>query len=286
MNIKEAYDQLRFSLDKIYPEKESMLITGMLMEKITGLTEMDMRKNASKALTNPQIIRFQTWQSELTNHRPIQYVLNEAWFWKYPFKVDERVLIPRPETEELVEWVIKDEKGAHPNPCILDIGTGSGCIPITLSLELPNARVHTCDISEGAIALATENASSLGANISFHHLDFLDNASWGQLPRPDIIISNPPYIPKAESHQMDPHVVKFEPGIALFVPDNDAVVFYAAIAGFAMQNVKPGARIYVEIHENLAGQVREAFETAGLVDIQTRKDLQGKDRMIKALCPK
>ncbi|MBZ5857227.1 peptide chain release factor N(5)-glutamine methyltransferase [Flavihumibacter profundi] len=281
MTIAEKFHFLQGKLVADYGEREAFIIANMVMEKITG-----MRNNESlgSSLQAEQEIRINQFLNQLLDHRPVQYVLNEAWFQGMKFFVDERVLIPRPETEELVEWIVKEEKG-HPAITVLDIGSGSGCIPISLAKKLPMATIHSCDISEGALEVAALNAKALGTNIHWHHIDFLQEQDRASLPRPNIIVSNPPYIPQSGRNEMDQHVVKYEPGIALFVPDENALVFYAAIAKFATGYAAPGARLYVEIHENLGEQVRQCFSKAGLTRIETRKDMQDKERMIRAIKP-
>jgi release factor glutamine methyltransferase len=192
--------------------------------------------------------------------------------------VDENVLIPRPETEELVEWVLE----SSPLSPILDVGTGSGCIPIALAKRLPSAQIHTCDISPKALEVARRNADSQNTSINFHHLDFLNPESWNDLPPITCLVSNPPYIPLNEKTQMATHVTEFEPGQALFVPDNDALLFYRALSRFAARQMPAGSQLFVEIHEEMGEQVPNLFRSAGLSDVTLRKDLQGNDRMVKA----
>jgi len=226
--------------------------------------------------------------------------------------VDENVLIPRPETEELVEWVAETLSSATtPNPAtgsgptpspapytppfipspnlparaapiLLDVGTGSGCIAIALARLLPFANVHACDISPQALAVARRNASTQNAPLTFHEANFLDSAAWSALPPVTCLVSNPPYIPLREKAAMAPHVIGFEPDKALFVPDDDALVFYRALSDFAQSRLTAGARIFVEIHEEMGQPVLALFRSAGFQDILLRQDLQGKDRMIKA----
>jgi release factor glutamine methyltransferase len=211
--------------------------------------------------------------------------LQEAWFQEMPFYVDERVLIPRPETEELVEWIVNDHKKLSQPFTLLDIGSGSGCIPISLAKKLPRSIVHSCDISIGALEVSRKNAIALEADVQWHLADFLNRSQWDCLPSAEVIVSNPPYIPQNGKSGMDKHVVEFEPAIALFVPDNNPLVFYEAIAAFANINARAGAEIYVEIHENLAPEVVAVFAAASLTEIVVRQDMQGKERMIRAVRP-
>lgn len=268
-------------LSPIYGHSEASAMAGMLLEKITGLSMLATRHVRGEILSPHQQLQLEEYLQQLLNYRPIQYVLNEAWFQNMPFFVDERVLIPRPETEELVEWVVQKEKNQE-GITLLDIGSGSGCIPISLAKKLPKASIHSCDISPDALTVAQKNAATLHALVQWHQLDFLNLNNWHLLPAPDIIVSNPPYIPISGAKEMSKHVVDYEPGIALFVPDNNALLFYQAIADFCVHRGQPGARIYVEIHKDLAKNVCDCFKEAGLTAIEVRRDMQGLERMVKA----
>jgi release factor glutamine methyltransferase len=217
----------------------------------------------------------------LLNHEPLQYVIGEAWFCNLKFRVDKNVLIPRPETEELVEWVISNCKFPVKELRILDIGTGSGCIAITLKRRIRKAHVTAIDNSEQALALAKKNAATLGAGINFAHLDFLDPAARSSLEKFDLIISNPPYIPDSDREKMDKNVKDHEPWNALFVSDEDPLSFYKAIAAFASGHLLPGGQVFVETHYEYAQKTVLLFEQKGF-DTETRKDMQGNERMVKA----
>ncbi len=281
MTTAEKFRSLQLSLTPDYGEREAFIITNMALEKITGK-----RNNESNdlLLSMDEEIMANHFLAQLLNHRPIQYVLNEAWFQNMKFYVDENVLIPRPETEELVEWIVKDQKNKAAFT-ILDIGSGSGCIPVSLAKKLPQAAIHSCDISAEALLVAQKNAYEMNAAVSWHHTDFLQEKNWTTLPIPDVIVSNPPYIPQIGRLQMDPHVVDYEPAVALFVPDENALVFYTAIAKYAMQYCAATTSIYVEIHEELADAVRAVFVKAGLTNIEIRNDMQDRERMVKAIRP-
>jgi release factor glutamine methyltransferase len=190
-------------------------------------------------------------------------------------------LIPRPETEELVDWVIANCRFPIDTLSILDIGTGSGCIPITLKRRLRKARVTAIDISEGALTVARKNAAKLGAEVNFLQVDILDPDASASLEPADIIISNPPYIPENNKASMDPNVLDFEPHTALFVPDNDALLFYKAIVKFAHTKLNPGGLLFFEIHEDLGQAVISLLESEGFT-ATLKKDMQGKDRMVMA----
>jgi release factor glutamine methyltransferase len=280
MNFAEKFQYLLQRLIPDYGVAEGKIITNMVLENISRQRS---NENLQTTVEPEAEIKINQFLAQLLNHRPVQYVLNEAWFQNMKFYVDENVLIPRPETEELIEWIAAEEKG-HAET-ILDIGSGSGCIPISLAKKLPRAILHSCDISEEALLVAQKNARDLNAGINWHHIDFLQSQHWHQLPVPDIIVSNPPYIPQIGAMQMDPHVVDYEPAIALFVPNENALVFYAAIAKFAQLHTKTGSRIFVEIHEDLADAVTTCFEKGGLLNIEVNQDMQGKDRMVRAVRP-
>ena len=207
------------------------------------------------------------------------------------FYVDKNVLIPRPETEELVDWVLKEvgslpagQAGRGPGVNkVFDIGTGSGCIAIALKKHLPTeTKVLACDTNEQILAIARKNAEVAEVSIDFTVLDFLDKKQRTQLPQFDIIISNPPYVPLKDKDTMKENVVNYEPHNALFVPNNDPLVFYTAIADFAKEKLNEGGTIYVELHENLGNRVVELFRSKGFPITELKIDMQGKDRMLKA----
>ncbi|HTL10787.1 MAG TPA: peptide chain release factor N(5)-glutamine methyltransferase, partial [Chitinophagaceae bacterium] len=220
--------------------------------------------------------------ARLLNHQPVQYVLNEAWFYRLKLFVDEQVLIPRPETEELVDWVLKDPRTKSNYISALDIGTGSGCIALALKKNAPWLSVHACDVGAGAIQVAGKNALAVGADVHFHLMDILQPAQWSTLPVVDIIISNPPYIPLHNKAAMANNVLTYEPSLALFVPDEDPLQFYKAIASFALAHLSATGKLYFEIHEDMGMTVTTLLRDQGFTQLLLRKDLQGKDRMIAA----
>ena len=306
MTLHEAQQQLITSLHDLYDNREAANIADWVMEHITGMRKIDRIMHKQSPLQPEQLTQMQQYTQELLTHKPVQYVLHEAWFYGLRFYVDESVLIPRPETEELVEWVLaevrsmkyevgntkpevgdqKKEDSSYILPptsylSILDIGTGSGCIPVSLKKKLPQAEVYACDVSEQALAVASKNATTLQTPVQFLHADFLNTSTWPGLPAVDIIVSNPPYIPNHNQSSMLQNVLAYEPHLALFVPNEDPLVFYEAIARFAKEKLRPGGSIFVEIHEDLGEQTKRVFELNGFVAF-IKKDFQGKDRMIKA----
>lgn len=281
MTIRDATFHLLNHLKTLYAEGEASQLTDMVMEYVTGSgkTERMLYKNAS--ITDKEEAQIIQFTERLLKHEPVQYILQEAWFGKHKLFVDNHVLIPRPETEELVEWIIQNTGSGSNGIKVLDIGTGSGCIPISLKKRIPGAEVWALDISEGALAVAIRNAEKTGAVIQFLQLDILDTAQWPPLPAFDIIVSNPPYIPEKDKAAMHGNVLQFEPSLALFVPDDDALLFYKAIAAFAKTHLRKQGSLYLEIHEDLGPEVMELLHTEGFT-AELRKDMQQKDRMIRS----
>ncbi len=284
MTLNEAYLLLKKQLQLVYEPREAANIANWVLENLSGMTRSDRLMDIGIALPHDKITKLYSHIERLLQHEPVQYVLEECWFAEMKLFVNEHVLIPRPETEELVDWIFKDHQANKNNLSILDIGCGSGCIPIYLQKKIANAGVWTCDVSESALEVAKENAKQLDAEkIKFLQLDFLNEAERDQLPLFDIIVSNPPYIPVKDKAGMYANVLQFEPGLALFVPDNDSLVFYEAIASFGKEKLNKGGMVYVEIHENLGDEVVNLFKSKNYGNVELKKDFQGRDRMVKAV---
>jgi release factor glutamine methyltransferase len=282
MTISEASAYSREQLKLIYDEGEAGAISDWLMEHLAGIKKTDRISEQKRGLTEEEVSRLGSYLKRLLTHEPVQYVLNEAWFCGLKFYVDKNVLIPRPETEELIEWIISDCKFPVDQLKILDIGSGSGCIPVSLKRRIGKAEVWGCDISDSALEVATRNATTLGADVRFIQLDFLAKEQRDPLPQFDVIVSNPPYVPEKDKDQMQPNVRDHEPAVALFVPDNDPLVFYRAIADFGKKHLNPGGTIYTEIYENLGAETLELFVSNGYKST-IKKDITGKERMMKAI---
>jgi release factor glutamine methyltransferase len=286
MTIQLAYKQLLAKLYEMYDTREAANIADMVIEHVTGQRKIERILYKDLPVTEEQQQTLEALSQQLLQHKPVQYILGEAWFAGMKLYVNEHVLIPRPETEELVELIVEElgsGKSKEENDLsIIDIGTGSGCIPIGLKKRLSNAEVYAVDISEGALEVAQKNAQQQEVEVHFSELDFLDEGSWKQLPLFDIIVSNPPYIKKSEEQTMAKNVLEYEPHVALFVPDEDALKFYKAIAEFAKTHLKTDGKVFVEINEALGQHVVELFEQSSFKDVMLKKDMQGKDRMIKA----
>jgi release factor glutamine methyltransferase len=280
MDWSQAQKELAKRLAPGHGDREAAIIADWIMERVTGQSKLERLLRKTEELRHDALTAYERFSHELLAGRPVQYVLGESWFAGLKFFVDERVLIPRPETEELVEWMIS-EVAATPLGSLLDVGTGSGCIAITLSRRLPRMAVYACDVSEGALEVAERNADELGAPVGLLKTDFLDRGQWDGLPHVRWLVSNPPYIPRKERDSMAHHVVDAEPALALFVPDDDPLIFYRALGEFAGRS--PGAVLFLEVHEGLGGEVRDLLLGLGAAEVILRKDLQGKDRMIKAV---
>ena len=282
MTLNEARTILTKELKSIYDTDELKNIIDLVLERITGFPKAEQIRSKVPYLTCEQLEDIDGITDRLKKNEPVQYVLGEAWFYGMKFTVNKNVLIPRPETEELVDWIVKQEVIGNTQLAILDIGTGSGCIPITLKKKLPGANVSAIDVCSEALFTAIENAVALEADVEFMLLDFLDEEKWATLGQYDIIVSNPPYVKQSEISSMHQRVKEFEPHKALFVPDNDALLFYKKLAAFSQHHLKPNGNLFIEINEALGNDVTDLFRSSGLATIELKKDMQGKDRMIKA----
>jgi release factor glutamine methyltransferase len=283
MTIKEYYRHYLQKLQTIYDLDEASVMAGWVFEAYAGLKRSDILKDPNLSLHSDTIAKLNYALHRLLLHEPVQYILGQTIFCNLTFKVNKHVLIPRPETEELVEWMIEDDKKEDNKNhlSIADIGTGSGCIAIALKKKIPTAMIAAIDISKEALITAKENAIDNETKIDFIQLDFLDESSWNGLPEFDIIVSNPPYIPVNEKEKLDKNVTLFEPHTALFVPDHSPLSFYEKIALFAKSHLKEDGKIYVETHEEFANATVHVFSKV-FKQVELKQDLQGKNRMIKA----
>lgn len=278
MTWNEYYRHYIKELQHIYAAEEAAAVTRLIFENKAGLTRQDIAASPDKYLAQEQQTALDEALQELLTHKPIQQITKEAWFYDLRFIINEQVLIPRPETEELVKWILDENTGTV---SILDIGSGSGCIPVAVKKHLPNAHITSVDISEDALQVAKQNAAANKTDINFIQTDFLDTESRQQLSVYDIIVSNPPYIPIAEKEKMDRNVTAYEPHTALFVPNQSPLLFYEHIAAFAKTHLHKYGKIYVEIHEDFGEETAAVFASL-FVQVEIRKDINGKNRMIKA----
>ena len=280
MYLKEYKIQFSKELSKVYDEHEIDSFFYILLEAFHQMKRVDLAINQNMELDAMQLLQWETVLSQLKEQKPIQYILGETEFFGLPFYVNENTLIPRPETEELVDWIIQQStvKIKNSKLKILDIGTGTGCIAISLAKNLPNADVFALDVSGKALEVATKNAKRNNVNITFLNQSILETDDLEQ--QFDIIVSNPPYVRNLEKQEIKKNVLDFEPHLALFVEDDDALLFYRKITQLAQKNLSESGMLFFEINQYLSNQMFEMIKTFNFTDIQLRKDLYGNDRMM------
>lgn len=282
MTIKEFRNKFYSLLEAEGHEPgEVVSLFRLLGEGFLGMSRVDMTLNLNKELSRVELSALEKGLKRLQKHEPIQYILGEIEFFGLPFKVNKNVLIPRPETEELVEWILQDlQETGKDEPRILDIGTGSGCIAISLAKNLPKALVSAIDISEAALETAKMNAALNGVEVGFLQKDIL---SMGELTEKyDLIVSNPPYVRELEKHEMKPNVLNNEPETALFVKDENPLLFYDKIAKLAQVGLKKNGGLYFEINQYLGKETEQLIREAGM-ETELRKDFLGNFRMLKGI---
>jgi release factor glutamine methyltransferase len=280
MKIHQFKKQFFSELSGTYPHTEVQSFFNLLVEFKLELSRVELALQPNLEIDNNDLFFFQNALSELKIQKPIQYIIGETTFYGLPFNVNKHVLIPRSETEELVAWIIKDCQQLK-NIKILDIGTGSGCIAISLSKNLPNAEVYAIDVSPQALKVAQNNSTKNQVNIQFIEADIL---VLKKLPQSfDIIVSNPPYVRELEKEKMQQNVLANEPHLALFVKNENPLLFYEKISELAKSHLTNRGSLYVEINQYLGAKTIELFESKGFKNIQLKKDLYGADRMIKVL---
>lgn len=274
-----TYRELWRTLEPLYGNGEARAVTDYVLDVCFGLSKADILCGAVEEMTAEKTAELNKIFGRLTEGEPVQYVLGRAEFSGRWFNVRPGVLIPRPETEELCAWITADSK-ASGSPKVLDIGTGSGCIAITLQLDMPESKVTAWDISADALDVARENAQQLGANVNFVKLDALNAKPEGEW---DVIVSNPPYICEKEKKDMAVNVLEHEPHTALFVPDADPLLFYRAITRLAVQTLSKGGRLYFEINPIYADDTCRMMRAEGMTAVELRSDMYGKQRMAKGV---
>lgn len=274
-----TYRELWRTLEPLYGNGEARAITDYVLDVCFGLSKADILCGAVEEMTAEKTAELNKIFGRLMEGEPVQYVLGRAEFSGRWFSVRPGVLIPRPETEELCAWITADSK-ASASPKVLDIGTGSGCIAITLQLDMPESKVTAWDISADALDVARENAQQLGANVNFVKLDALNAKPEGEW---DVIVSNPPYICEKEKKDMAVNVLEHEPHTALFVPDADPLLFYRAITRLAGQTLNKGGRLYFEINPIYADDTCRMMQAEGMTAVELRSDMYGKQRMAKGV---
>lgn len=281
VTVAQAGAQLLEQLNGLYEPAEVVNIADWVMESLTGQSKTRRRLYPGALLPEAQRTRLEAYLVELAAYRPVQYVLGESYFYGMKLYVDERVLIPRPETEELADWAVRYcRQQQWTAPEVLDIGTGSGCLALALKKAIPAAQVSAADLSEDALAVARQNADTLGLALQFRKTDIL-NAAPGTLGQPLLLVSNPPYITRPEAESILPHVLRYEPHQALFVTNEDPQQFYKAIERYARQCLQPGGAVFLELHRDFAGDTADWYRQQGW-QVVLRKDMQGEDRMLYA----
>ncbi|QRM90918.1 peptide chain release factor N(5)-glutamine methyltransferase [Lacinutrix sp. WUR7] len=288
MKLKEIQQTFHKELDVIYGIDEVNSFFYLLIEAFCDFSRIKLALVPGKTITKVEEGAIRDALQRLKEEEPIQYILGETEFYGLPFKVNANTLIPRPETEELVDLIINDVNSSafEKTISILDIGTGSGCIAISLAKNLPKAKVYALDVSAKAIEKANENAALNNVEVEFIEGDILNEKSWGlkfSSLKFDIIVSNPPYVRNVEKQEMKPNVLQNEPHLALFVEDNNPLQFYEAITKFALDTLKPKGELYFEINEYLGKEMIALLEENGFEDIELKQDIFRKDRMLKGM---
>lgn len=301
--ISEIIKQINNQLSTLYDKKEIEGMVYLIFDHLLKYTKFDIHLRKDEEISTDTEKNINKIVEQLLEHKPIQYIIGQTEFYDLQFKVDSHTLIPRGETEELVDLIISENQDKNstnkelssettPNildietgtaPKILDIGTGTGCIAICLAKNLPSSKVSAIDISEGAIAMATKNAKANNVKVNFVLMDILnipDNNPMGSF---DIIVSNPPYVMDSEKKLMDDNVLRYEPHTALFVSDHNPLIFYKAIAEFAVSHLNTNGKLYFEINEALGKEMTDMLEELNFSNIEIIKDIHGKDRIAKAV---
>jgi release factor glutamine methyltransferase len=279
MSLQDTKQAIKHQLGNLYDAIEMNSMVNIIIEEVTGWDALHQNIHKNDALEPSQIEQLDHYVEQLLTGKPLQYIIQKAWFLGKAYFVNEAVLIPRPETEELVEWIIEYAQIINKPLSILDIGTGSGCIPISLKLAIPNAHITAIDISKEALAIAEQNAASYHTEIEWIAQDILQTKQLKD--RYDIIVSNPPYIPLREKVAMQKQVADHEPEIALFVPDQFPLIFYSKIAHIGKSALKPNGQLFFEIHYDQGEAIIALLNEMGY-HAELRQDIFGKDRMVRA----
>lgn len=276
MSIAEIILTYRNALLKLYDAAETRAIIQLVFEDTLGLDSLKLEMNKYLLVTTHQQKTLSEILTRLCDHEPVQYVLGKADFMDLKLQVNKHVLIPRPETEDLVRWII-NSVGENFDGEILDIGTGSGCIAIALKKHLPHAKLLACDVNQEALTLASQNALQNKVDIDFFLLDVLQHPLHGKY---QVIVSNPPYIPLNEKDTLAKHVVDFEPALALFTEADNALIFYERITSLAAEHLHPDGMLFFETHHEKTNEVAQVLQHKGFKQIEQRKDFFDKYRMV------
>lgn len=282
MTLKELQLFVRDSLSVVYTGGELKSVSDILLEHHTGMNYIHISLHAGEQVSEQVYNAVARHVSLLQQHWPIQYLTHEAFFYDMQLYVNEHVLIPRQETEELVQWILQDNGDSAAR--VWDVCTGSGCIAIALAKNMPQAQLYACDISEQALQVAARNAMEQQVKVQYMHMDVLQAPSaCHAMPAMDIIVSNPPYVCHKEKADMQPRVLDYEPALALFVDDKHPLVFYKAIALMGTRCLRPGGSLYFEINEHYGQQTVQLLHECGYAEVTLKQDMNHKDRMVKAI---
>jgi len=279
--MQKAMQFIKTELNGIYPADEIQSFTYLLLMHITGYSKVEIIVNKNTIFSEVQRVMLNSFVNKLKIHTPIQYIMGKTEFYGLEFLVSDAVLIPRPETEELIDWIIETSDKNEPAQ-LLDIGTGSGCIAVTLCCKLPKAEITAFDISESALKVAIQNAILNNSKVNFQKVDILRAENYNIDTQWNIIVSNPPYISTNEKAEILPNVLNHEPHIALFVADTDPLIFYRKIIVFALKHLKSEGFLFFEIHRDWGNEIVKILEDNHFYNVELRKDLSANDRMIKA----
>lgn len=284
MNLKDLQNTFHLELDVIYDKEEVDSFFFMLIESYYNVSRLKLAMEPQFSVDSYEAIL--NALNLLKEEQPIQYILGETEFYGLPFKVNQYTLIPRPETEELVDWIISKLKNQYSEIRVLDVGTGSGCIAISLAKNLSNAKVYALDVSKEAINMAKNNAQSNDVDVEFIEADILNNETWDsdfKKMKFDVIVSNPPYVREQEKQLMKPNVLNNEPHLALFVNDENPLLFYKAITEFSVENLTKKGELFFEINEYLGKEMIQLLVDSNFKNIELKQDIFKKDRMIKGI---
>lgn len=281
MTVQQLSDFIRTNLREYYPADEISQLIFLIFNHLLNYSKIDIHLNERFQISDKIYKQTENIVLQLRNYKPIQYIFGETEFYGLKFYVNSSVLIPRPETEELVRWIIDDNKQKHLK--ILDVGTGSGCIAVTLAKFMKRVAVTATDLSQQAISMAEKNAGLNGVSVRLFKHDILSEENIFPDAFFDLVVSNPPYVLKSEAASMGLNVKNYEPGEALFVDDEDPLVYYRSILKFCKKYLKEKGLLYIEINELMGLSVTKLLADSGFSDLMLRKDLNGKDRMVRAL---
>ncbi|MBT8245831.1 MAG: peptide chain release factor N(5)-glutamine methyltransferase [Winogradskyella sp.] len=284
LDLKHVFQK---ELGAIYDKNEVASFFFLCLEYFLEVPRIQLILEPEFSISKAEVEDFFRTLEALKKQKPIQYIFGETEFYGLKFKVNENVLIPRQETEELISLIIEDSKLKSQNPIIiLDVGTGSGCIAITLAKNIPNAKVYAVDVSKEALEIAKENAELNNVNVHFIKYDILNRNNWSSNFKDlefDFIVSNPPYVRNLEKAEIQPNVLDYEPHLALFVEDDNPLIFYSAITNFAIHKLKLSGHLFFEINQYLGNETKQLLVDANFNKIELKKDLNNNDRILKAV---